>query len=395
MRPTSSIPVASPAPVLAGPLCHAFAWVLPGGSCRDRSYRCRVNSNGGVRSGTDSIDRGLFAWTRLAPHLGTDAHRAASGILPHPHARRLHRRWPGTETAVGTPTHRSRFSRRLFHPRLRLRPRFLAGEEGSTPWTRPPFTPRRPRDRPGRHGRWRSLYGTSSGRLSTSAACKERRTSTTDRAFVLAARRGPQPSSRFVRRGDSPLARDEADGPRATCSGEVTPDSLSPRKGLGEPDMSPTIHLDDALRRRLPVALAAWAGRPSEGLAPLGGLREFPSSAPPVHPFVIDAPSAGSGVSPRPKAATDRDPRSAAPPRRRATSGGPGCFPPPTVRPVRIDHSMRPASDRSPLTPLLRKEHCEAPRHRSRWKRRASAFDALAGENERLCVQPGPPNPDE
>lgn len=114
---------------------------------------------------------------------------------------------------------------------------------------------------------------------------KERRTSTTVRALILAARRGPQPSSRFVPRGDSPLARDEADGPRATCSGEVTPDSLSPRKGLGEPDMSPTIHLDDALRRRLPMALAAWAGRPSEGFAPLGWLREFPSSAPPVHPF--------------------------------------------------------------------------------------------------------------
>lgn len=61
-------------------LHHAFAWVLPGGSCRDRSYRCRVNSNGGVRSEMASIDRGLFASTRLAPHLGTCAHRAASGI---------------------------------------------------------------------------------------------------------------------------------------------------------------------------------------------------------------------------------------------------------------------------------------------------------------------------
>jgi hypothetical protein len=59
------------------------------------------------------------------------------------------------------------------------------------------------------------------------------------RALILAARRGPQPSSRFVPRGDSPLARDEADGPRATCSGEVTPDPLSPRKGLGVPDYEP------------------------------------------------------------------------------------------------------------------------------------------------------------
>lgn len=61
-------------------LLHAFAWVLPGGSCRDRSYRCRVNSNGGVRSEMASMDRGLFASTRLTPHLGTCAHRAASGI---------------------------------------------------------------------------------------------------------------------------------------------------------------------------------------------------------------------------------------------------------------------------------------------------------------------------
>jgi hypothetical protein len=76
---------------------------------------------------------------------------------------------------------------------------------------------------------------------------KERRTSTTDRASVLAARRGPQPSSRFVPRGDSPLARDEADGPRATCSGEVTPSPLSPRKGLGAPDYE----LHHPPRRRL------------------------------------------------------------------------------------------------------------------------------------------------
>jgi hypothetical protein len=65
MRPTSSIPVASPAPVFVGPFDHAFAWVLPGGSCRDRSYRCRVNSNGGGRSEMVSIDRGLFASTSL------------------------------------------------------------------------------------------------------------------------------------------------------------------------------------------------------------------------------------------------------------------------------------------------------------------------------------------
>jgi hypothetical protein len=71
---------------------HAFAWVLPGGSCLDRSYRCRVNSNGGVRSEMVFIDRGHFAWTGLTPHLGIDAHRAANGILARPHARWLRQR---------------------------------------------------------------------------------------------------------------------------------------------------------------------------------------------------------------------------------------------------------------------------------------------------------------
>jgi hypothetical protein len=46
-------------------LRHAFAWVLPGGSCQDRSYRCRVNSNGGSDPrwlpwiGAFSLRRGL------------------------------------------------------------------------------------------------------------------------------------------------------------------------------------------------------------------------------------------------------------------------------------------------------------------------------------------------
>jgi hypothetical protein len=46
MWPTSDVPVAPPAPVFVGPVFHAFAWVLPGGSRRDRIYRCRVTSNG-------------------------------------------------------------------------------------------------------------------------------------------------------------------------------------------------------------------------------------------------------------------------------------------------------------------------------------------------------------
>jgi hypothetical protein len=151
---------------------HAFAWVLPGRSRQDRFHRHRVNGDGFPGQGQLPSNRCLFAWARLTPHLDTDALRAASGILAHPHARRLHRHWPGYETAVGAPTHRFRIARRLFRPQLRLRPRFLAGEEGSTPWTRSPFTPRRPRGRPGRYDRWRSFYETSSGRLSTSANCK-------------------------------------------------------------------------------------------------------------------------------------------------------------------------------------------------------------------------------
>lgn len=96
------------------------------------------------------------------------------------------------------------------------------------------------------------------------------------------------------------LGADEADGPRATCSGEPTSKSLSPREGLGDLAMNPSVHLDDVLRRRLPVALATWAERPSEGHALLGMLRGFPSSASPVHPFVTDAPSTRFGVSSRP-----------------------------------------------------------------------------------------------
>jgi hypothetical protein len=56
------------------------------------------------RSGMPSVDRGHFAWAKLALHLGAGVHRAASGILPHPHARRLDQRGPGGETAVGAPT---------------------------------------------------------------------------------------------------------------------------------------------------------------------------------------------------------------------------------------------------------------------------------------------------
>lgn len=79
--------------------------------------------------------------------------------------------------------------------------------------------------------------------------------------------------------------RRRANGPRATNSREATPTPLSPVKAWRRRH-NPSIHLDDALRRRLPVALVRWARRPSEGPALLGWLREFPSSATPEHPFV-------------------------------------------------------------------------------------------------------------
>lgn len=82
--------------------------------------------------------------------------------------------------------------------------------------------------------------------------------------------------------------RRRANGPRATNSREATPTPLSPVKAWRRRH-NPSIHLDDALRRRLPVALVRWARRPSEGPALLGWWREFPSSATPGHPFVTDS----------------------------------------------------------------------------------------------------------
>lgn len=79
------------------------------------------------------------------------------------------------------------------------------------------------------------------------------------------------------------LLRKKANGPRATNSEEATPTPLSPVKAWRR-RYNPSIHLDDILRCRLPVALVRWARRPSEGPALLGWLREFPSSATPEHP---------------------------------------------------------------------------------------------------------------
>lgn len=77
--------------------------------------------------------------------------------------------------------------------------------------------------------------------------------------------------------------RRRANGPRATNSRKATPTPLSPVKAWRRRH-DPSIHLDDPLRGRLPVALVRWARRPSEGPALLGWLREFPSSATPEHP---------------------------------------------------------------------------------------------------------------
>lgn len=112
---------------------------------------------------------------------------------------------------------------------------------------------------------------------------KERRTSTTS-GFDLRSVTRAATLFTFCGRGDSPLARDEADGPRTTCSGGATPSSLFPVRALRARYVLRTIHLDDALRRRLPVALAAWAEGPSEGSARLRMMRECPSSATLVHP---------------------------------------------------------------------------------------------------------------
>jgi len=138
-----------PSPGCRWTTLHAFAWVLPDEGRQDRFVRCCVNRGGFPDRGCLPSMRCHFASAKLTPRLGVSAHRAASRILACPHARRFHQRGPGSESEVGAPTHRSRITRRLFHPRLRLRRRFLAGEEASTPWTRSPFTPRPPRGRPG------------------------------------------------------------------------------------------------------------------------------------------------------------------------------------------------------------------------------------------------------
>lgn len=171
----------------------------------------------------------------------------------------------------------------------------------------------------------------------------------------------------FGRRGDPhalpPIANDWAHtGPTGR---EPRAPVDSPRDrffpcGLGDHAMSRTVHLEDALRRRLPVALAAWVERPSEGRALLGWLRELPSSAPLVHPLVIDAPSARSGVSSRPSRNRSRPSMGSPSAKRSFHAEDQGAFH--HQRSARGRRSLcASVSDRSSLTPLPRKEHCEPP----------------------------------
>jgi len=169
--------------------------------------------------------------------------------------------------------------------------------------------------------------------------------------------------------------RRRANGPRATNSREATPTPLSPVKAWRRRH-NPSIHLDNALRRWLPVALVRWARRPSEGPALLGWLREFPSSATPEHP-------SSPVKSPRNMRFGD------------LTSNGTGhrpsleCTPakgytvlrtrvPFTVNipalsnffccAVHADDSSCPVAGTVSPHAAPRKEHCEAVHHRSRWR---------------------------
>jgi hypothetical protein len=148
MRPTSDAPVASPAPVFGGrsPRLHVGP---PGRELPRPLPHPRVTANGWERPGAPSINRGHFASAGLSLRLGTSALRAAmepkgstscAGVAPL-------RAWD--PRSRWQPPRIDPILRRLFRPRLRLRPRFLGGKEGSTPWTRSPFTSRRPCDRPG------------------------------------------------------------------------------------------------------------------------------------------------------------------------------------------------------------------------------------------------------
>jgi hypothetical protein len=214
------------------------------------------------------------------------------------------------------------------------------------------------------------------------------------RAPTLASRRGPQSPSRSGSRGDSSLARDEADVPRATNPAVAPPTPLSPVKAWRL--RSCLLHPP---RRRLatpPTGGPGFVGRETERRtrAPWWGARRSP---PQLLPCTHRHRLARRRVwrHPHVRNGTGRDPRSVAPPRRGAPSGGPGCIPPPAARPVREDHSTRPCRVGLPSRRPYGRGIAKRCVHRSRWGRRASALHALAGESERLCYQPQPPRPTE
>lgn len=182
-----------------------------------------------------------------------------------------------------------------------------------------------------------------------------------------------------------PFARDKADGPRTTCSGEATPSPFFPVRAWRTRYLPSTIHLDDVLRRRLPVALAAWAEGPSEGHALVGMMREFPSSASLVHPFVIGALGARSGESSRPNADHRSRPPSVDPSAKKnrvseirvlSTASGPSC----AHRSLDVTANGSVSPHAAPTEGALRNASAtvpsgdDEPRRSKPWLGRASAF---------------------
>ena len=147
---------------------------------------------------------------------------------------------------------------------------------------------------------------------------KERRTSTTS-GFDLRSVTRAATLFTFCGRGDSPLARDEADGPRTTCSGRATPSSLFPVRALRtryEPEPSTSMTPCDAAYRW------PWLRGPRDRAKDSRALdvARIPLLSSPRAPIVIGALSARPGEPSRPNAATDRDPRASALPRRRTAA---------------------------------------------------------------------------
>lgn len=104
-RPLTSV---SPLP-LAGfrrTCCHAFAWVLPGGSRQDSRCQRRVKGDGAHESRTPSIDRGRFAWAGLALRLGLGALRAASPSEEGPSCALVSPKRAWVKSEVASATHR-------------------------------------------------------------------------------------------------------------------------------------------------------------------------------------------------------------------------------------------------------------------------------------------------